>query len=179
MQTSLAQAVADDINEQVERAIYGYEQALKVPDAQVEAYINLICLYWQCVDFGFASYHKLSDSFDQVWDKCFALLSEAEQLFPRHGELLFWRHYIVWAELNEAFHYEECLALAQMPNASLVPYFRIYSPPNPEYEAQARELLRICEAQPTAKNRYIISVLRKKLSSLRQLSRAKGRQGAA
>ncbi|MGI9057396.1 MAG: hypothetical protein ACR2H5_02355, partial [Ktedonobacteraceae bacterium] len=81
--------------------------------------------------------------------------------------------------LDEVLSDVECFALAQMPEAALVPDFCLYSPPNLEYEAQARELLERCEAQPTTKNRYISSILRTKFESSRRHPGTKGTHGEA
>ena len=165
MTHTMITALQDDVEEHIVAAAEGYEFLLK-QNPPVEAYLNLACLYWRSTDFGFASYYRLTDTFYlKAGEKCYEVLERAAEAFPECSEVIFWQRYFAWSERDVAFSDEECLRIAQMPSSSLVPFFRLYSPPECKYEKEALALLAEIQALPTIKNRYIIPILEKKLGS--------------
>ena len=162
-------ALNDDTSEHIVAASEGYESLLK-GEATVDTYLNLACLYWRVTDFGFVSHYHLSDAFYlRAGERCYEVLVQAREKFPQCPELIFWQRYFAWADRNESFTDEECLRIAMMPNSSLVPFFRLYSPSNNAFEKEARLLLVQCLEIPTMKNRYIVPILKKKLAEVKSV----------
>ena len=163
MTDTMTTALQDDVEEHIAAVAEGYELLLK-KDPPVEAYLNLACLYWRSTDFGFASYYNLTDTFYlRAGERCYEVLELATKVFPMCPEVVFWQRYFAWADRDVAFSDEECLHITQMPGSSLVPFFRLYLPPQRKYEKEALTLLAECRALPTIKNGYIVPILEKKL----------------
>lgn len=88
------------------------------------------------------------------------LLTEAEQRFPNHPEIIFWKLYCDYVTLGEPPFIEECERLINTANKPLVLYFYLYAAYNGrKYEEEADRLLEKCRQYPTVKNNYIISVI--------------------
>ncbi len=150
-----------DVRQELEAAAHAYEQIIAQPDAPLDAYLNLACLYWRCIDFEFTWSLNLEIAF--IWragERVWQVLDAAEAAYPDCAEIRFWRAYFRLTMLDSPPFVEKCRALAAQPHAPLVPYFYLYSATqDSHYREQASRLY--CEAQTTltTKNRYIVSVL--------------------
>jgi hypothetical protein len=157
----LQQALDLDVRQELEAAAHAYEQIIAQPDAPVDAYLNLACLYWRCLDFEFTWSLTLEIAF--IWragERVWQVLDAAEAAYPDCAEIHFWRAYCRLTTLDLPPFVEACRALVEQPSTTLVPYFYLYSATQDSgYREQARRLY--CEAQTvlTTRNRYIVSVL--------------------
>ena len=145
-------------------AAQAYEEAIAASDADFDTFINLAVLYFVCVDGGYATHHGLSQEFiNHAWERAYELLDEAESRFGNQSEIAFWRHYFRFVVLGEAPFVETCAHLLQS-GASLVPSFYLFTSPGGDpYRPQALELLERVQEGKTAKQRYIRSILAKRL----------------
>ncbi len=150
-----------DVGQALEAAAQAYEQVIAQPAAPLDAYLNLACLYWRCIDFEFTWSLNLEIAF--IWragERVWQVLDAAEAIYPQFPEIRFWRAYFRLTTLDQPPFVETCCALVEQPHATLVPYFYLYSATqDSRYHEQARMLY--CEAQATltTKNRYIVSML--------------------
>jgi len=150
-----------DVRQELEAAAHAYERVIAQPNAPLDAYLNLACLYWRCIDFEFTWSLSLEIAF--IWragERVWQVLDAAEAVYPQFPEIRFWRAYFRLTTLDQPPFVEACGTLVEQPNATLVPYFYLYSATQDSgYREQARMLY--CEAQATltTKNRYIVSVL--------------------
>jgi hypothetical protein len=145
----------------LKRAASHYEDLLAGGAAEPDTLLNLAVLYWQATDPGMAAAQKLPSEFLAKAGKRFPeLIAEAERRFPGWTEPRFWRRYIAWADLGEAFDAAECLELLQEDPGSLLPAMHVFAvSQGNESEAEARELLRRCNAEGTTRSRYVASVI--------------------
>jgi hypothetical protein len=145
-------------------AAQAYEEAVAASDADFETFMNLAVLYFVCTDGGYAAHHNLSPEFvNDAWDRAYELLDEAESRFGTQAEIAFWRHYFRFVGLGEAPFIKTCQHLLASGD-SLVPSFYLFTSPGGEpYRAQALKLLELIKAGTTAKQRYIRSILAKRL----------------
>ena len=153
------EAVDKDIEQKIEEAAALYVALLATNAAPLEAYINLAVLYWQCIDYGFLSFHHLSDAFlESAYYE--PVLDEAEKRFGFQPEIAFWRLYCERMYGGIGPFVEQCLDLVKAPGCTLVPYFYLFvMAKGQEYHAEVRCLLGECKQCPTTKNRYIISMI--------------------
>ena len=160
MDELVQRAVGADEQGDVRAAIALYEEAIACGLADLDVYLNLASIYWQASDPGFSAGHALTgECINQAWERKLRLLDEAARLWPDEPETEFWRLYMGWADLNEPPEFgEECRRLLRRPSAPSVPCFYLYMQ-GEDYERECTALLAHCQAHPTAKNRYIASVI--------------------
>ena len=76
--TAKQEAAAFDAKDRPVEAAAAYERAIISSEADLDTHINLAVLYFVCNDFGYASHHKLPDSFVvNAWDRAMVLLEQA------------------------------------------------------------------------------------------------------
>ncbi|MDH3604508.1 MAG: hypothetical protein OEU26_33290 [Candidatus Tectomicrobia bacterium] len=142
-----------------------YEKVIAASDADFDTFMNLAVLYFVCVDGGYATHHGLSREFiNDAWERAYELLDEAESRFGKQSEITFWRYYFRFVVLGEAPLIETCKDLLQS-GSSLVPSFYLFTSPGGDlYRSQALQLLERVKEGTTAKQRYIRSILAKRLN---------------
>ncbi len=150
-----------DVGQALEAAAQAYEQVIAQPTAPLDAYLNLACLYWRCIDFEFTWSLNLEIAF--IWragERVWQVLDAAEAAYPDCAEIRFWRVYFRLTTLDMPPFIEACRALVEQPNATLVTYFYLYSATqDSHYREQARRLYYEAQTTLTTKNRYIVSAL--------------------
>lgn len=141
-------------------AAWAYEVAITEPNADVELFLNLAVLYFQCADLGYAAHHHLSEEFvSGAWDRAFEILEKAEERFGSHTELEFWRLYFPFIYSGDEPITDACEELASR-NDSLVPYLYLFTASaRKQHLEEAQELLKIVSDGATERKRYIRSVL--------------------
>lgn len=163
--STISKAAALDAAEKPVEAARAYEDVLSKGDRNVETYLNLAVLYFQCTDFGYMSHHGLSEEFCQKASKrARELLDEAEDRFGSQNELSFWRYYFDYAELGEPADPSRVEELLQ-EGPSRVPVFHLLMLQGEgPYIAEGEALLREMSPPQTERERYVVSVLRSVLS---------------
>jgi hypothetical protein len=159
-----ADAVTLDAQDMPVDAAQAYEAAIAASDADFDTFMNLAVLYFVCVDGGYATHHGLSQEFiNYAWERAYEVLDEAESKFGQQSEITFWRHYFRFVVLGEAPFIETGKYLLQS-GTSLVPSFYLFTSPGGDpYRPQALQLLERVKEGKTAKQRYIRSILAKRL----------------
>jgi hypothetical protein len=142
------------------QAAWAYEIAIKKSDADLELFLNLAVLYFECLDFGYAAHHKLSDRFVQgAGLRILEVIKEAEDRFGPHSELDFWRLYFNYIYGGCEPFDNECEELV-VRGDSLVPYVYLFtSSGKKHYQQKAEELLELVKDGLTERKRYIKSLL--------------------
>lgn len=141
-------------------AAWAYEIAICAPGAECDTFLNLVALYLECSDFGYAAGKGLSDAFvNAAAERARDVLGEAEKRFGETTDVCFWRLYtrerIGYEEVPDQ-EYEELTR----QNDSLLPCFRLYvSSGGAKYRDEIRQLLAQVEDGGTARKRHIKSVL--------------------
>lgn len=153
-------ALAFDAQSRPVEAAWAYEIATSAPDSDLDLFLNLAVLYFECADFGYASHHHLSESFVQAaWKRAFEILKQAEARFTGHSEIEFWRLYFPAIYLDEEFSDQVCKNLAQR-NDSLIPYMYLFiSSGKTAYVDEAQRLLELVADGATERKRYIKSII--------------------
>ena len=156
----LEDALAFDADDRPVQAITSYESAIASSEADVEGYINLAMLYFECVDGGFQYYHQMSDEYVAgALGRAHATLDRAEERFGRHPEVEFWRHYFAQIYGAGPSFYELAAELCES-GVSLVPYlYAVVGPGGEQYVPGAKELLNAVSKGLTTKERYIRSLM--------------------
>ena len=141
-------------------AAWAYEIAIQNEDSDPDPFLDLAVLYFECVDFGFAAEHKLSEPFvTGAWQRMLEVLDEPEERFGKHTEVQFWRLYFGLIYFGEKVPESEFKLLAERGD-SLVPYFHLFvSSGRKKYVAKARQLLALVANESTQRKRYISSLL--------------------
>lgn len=81
-----------DKEKEILTAIRLYEEMLDSGDAELIDYLNLTVIYFNCMDLGYASAHKVGrDIEERASSRALEILDIAEKLFGANDELTFWR----------------------------------------------------------------------------------------
>jgi len=157
----LVEALAADRQGRIQDAAAAYEGVLLSTPNDLTATVNLVVLYWQATDFGVSATKRLPPAFVASAGRRFReLLEAAQKRFPNQPELLFWARYIAWADLGDPFEPAECRELLCHHPEYLEPAFALFSRSDgTEAEAEAMKLLDRCSETPTARCRYVASVI--------------------
>lgn len=163
------QARVFEAKDQPVEAAQAYEDLIASAQANLDTYLNLAVLYFECMDFGYLAHHKLSDSFIKLaWERRTELLKDAERRFGWHPEIEFWRRYFSYIYGGEAPFFDACERFVKT-GETLVPYLHLVCAPAGErYRQQAEELLKSVRAGRTVKERYIKSVVESALRAARR-----------
>lgn len=143
-------------------AVQFYENALKAGErTPIDLYINLAFLYWT-----FATQLPFSplvpDNLSVLGvTRHSIILQEALTSFPESAELHFWERYFPHRGLFQEFTQGDCENILEKyeKSESVVPYFFLWLFDKECYKDKRAQLLTQSEELPTAKNRYIKSVL--------------------
>lgn len=141
-------------------AAWAYEIAATEPGADLQTFLDLAVLYFECADLGYAAHHRLSEEFVAgAWDRAFDILNKAEERFGSHTEIEFWRLYFSFIYSDDKEIEAACGKLARR-NDSLVPYLYLFSSSGKkQYLEEARQLLESVKDGSTERKRYIRSIL--------------------
>ena len=159
---TLAEALVADRQGRTQDAATVYEAVLLSAPDDLTATMNLAVLYWQATDFGNSAAEHLPPEFvAHAGKRLRELVGAAQGRFPREPEVLFWSRYVAWADVGEPFDPAECRELLRLYPDYLEPAFVLFSrSAGTEAEVEAMKLLERCSEDPTARNRYIVSVIK-------------------
>jgi hypothetical protein len=157
----LDEALAADRAGNIELAAALYEKAFEEGQRPLFAIVNLLVLYWQATDYGFWTGNQLSRDFvKRAGTRFREIMNEGTRLYPNSTELQFWRRYIAWADLGEAFNYDECEDLLKRGPKNLIPViYLLDQQPTAQYDEPALRLLAECRDDSTTRSKYIASVI--------------------
>ena len=158
---NLDEALAADRRGDLLLAIDGYEAAVQRGEASLETLMNLAVLYWQIAEPGVSAANALGpDAIEHAFRRSREVVEYAERRFPANAEPRFWRCYFAWADLGEPLDPDMCRTLLREDRTTMVPAFHLFAlSQGKECEQEAFELLRRFNADPTAKGRYVSSVI--------------------
>jgi hypothetical protein len=157
----LADALAADEGGRFQEAAAAYEQWLRLNPADLQITLNLLVLYWQATDVDTTSGDRLPRDFrPHASRRVRELLEAAERQFPSRAEVRFWTKYIAWADRGEPLDLLECRQLLRAQPGYLEPALALFSSSaGEEAEPEAMRLLAVHSEQPTARGRYVTSVI--------------------
>lgn len=144
-----------------------YEEVIAKPDAPLEGFLNLIVLYFQCLDGGYLSYHNLNNKFvEKAGIRINELFSIAETKFGKSPESEFWRCYINYIYLGEPTFTDTCKRLLTT-SETLLPYLHLFmESQGKNYKAEMKALYEQVKEGDTERKRYIKSVLESNVYNL-------------
>jgi hypothetical protein len=156
-----AYALTADENGRLEEAAASYEASLQSDPADLEATVNLAVLYWRAAGCGRSAPGSLPREFlTQARQRLHELLESAGQRFADRAEIRFWKKYIAAADAGEPFQPTECRQLMREHPDYLEPAFVVFSDSaGTEAEPEAMRLLVGYSEQPTARGRYVTSII--------------------
>jgi tetratricopeptide (TPR) repeat protein len=156
-----AYALAADENGRFQEAAAGYEACLASDPADLQTIVNLLVLYWQAADEGVSVLAPISAEFRaHAAGRLIELLKSATDRFPDSAELRFWIKYIATARIGRPLELAEYRDLLRRYPYYLEPAFVVFSDSaGVEAEAEAMRLLADYSEQPTARGRYVTSVI--------------------
>lgn len=150
-----AYALTADENGHFQAAAASYEAALASDPSDVETTVNLAVLYWRAVraalppEFRNYARERLAD-----------LLATADERIAGRAELRFWRSHIAATDAGEPLEPDECRRLLEERPDYLEPAFVVFlDSAGAEAEPEAMRLLVDYTEQPTARGRYVTSVI--------------------
>ena len=153
-----AKAFIADENGYSRLAAAGYEAALQSDPADIEARVNLAVLYWEATRFCFDA--RPSEFSAHARGRLHELLESAADRFGGRPEIRFWREYIAAEEAGEPLPSATCRELMNERPDYLEPAFVMFSNSEGlEAEPEAMRLLAACSEQPTARARYVTSMI--------------------
>lgn len=140
-------------------AVAAYEASYA--ESSLDSLIDLAVLYWQITDFGFWTARGLPKALvSTAGVRLDEVLRDADERFPGAPQVEFWRRYIAWADLGESLTVEECRRLMQQNPRYLEPAMFIFATSGGrDCDLEAHELLKAAKDRPTARNRYLASVV--------------------
>jgi hypothetical protein len=156
-----AHAFANDENGYVLEAAAGYEAALQADPTDLEATLNLVVLYWQVADGGAVASASLPEGFPRHAARRLAeLLEGASRRFTDSAALQFWKKYICACRVGLHLEVSECRRLLREDPSYREPAFVVFCDSvGTEAEPEAMRLLAEYSEQPTARGRYVTSVI--------------------
>jgi hypothetical protein len=156
-----AYALTADENGRFQEAAASYEASLLSDPTDLEATVNLVVLYWRAAGCGRAAPGCLPHEFlRHARKRLHELLESAGERFADRAEIRFWKKYIAAADAGEPLAPTECRQLMRERPDYLEPAFVVFSHSageEAEFEAM-RLLVDYCE-QPTARGRYVTSII--------------------
>jgi hypothetical protein len=156
-----AYAMKADENGRFQEAAASYEAALLSDPTDLEATVNLAVLYWQVTGRGRAVPSSLPQAFlTHARERLQELLESASGRFADRAELRFWKKYINAADTGAPLEPGECRQLMQEHPDYLEPAFVVFSDSaGEEAEPEAMRLLVDYSERPTARGRYVTSII--------------------
>jgi hypothetical protein len=156
--------VRDDVAGSYTDAIKHYEREISEnPRPNVNAFINLAFIYWIfALEPAFVINSPHSEEISSIGGERFPqVIEEGLKKFSDNLELRFWAKYFSHILFGKEFSRADCerLIATNQNKDTLVPYFFLWLFDADRYDAERRMLLQQCENLPTAKNRYIKSIL--------------------
>ncbi len=152
-----AYALTEGENGRYREAAAGYEATLRTDPADLESMVNLTVLYWQAVGGGPTASPEFST---HAGTRLRELLASAAHRFADRAEVRFWTKYIATAEAGEPLEPAHCRELMRQRPEYLEPAFVVFAnSAGREAEPEAMRLLVDCAEQPTARGRYVSSVI--------------------
>jgi len=155
-----AYALTADENGWFQQAAAGYEATLVANPADLETTVNLAVLYWQAAAHGTCRPGCVSAEFSSYARRRLPeLLESASRRFAGCAEVRFWNRYIAAAESGEPLE-PECRQLMRERPDYLEPAFVVFAESaGEEAEPEAMRLLADYSEQPTARGRYVTSII--------------------
>jgi hypothetical protein len=164
-----AYAVRADENGRIQEAAAGYEEALLSDPADLEATVNLTVLYWRATRRNTSGPAAVPAEFLlHASTRLQELLESAGRRFADSAEIRFWKKYIAAVDCGKPLGSTECRRLMRERPDYLEPAFVVFSDSEgEEAEPEAMRLLVDYSEQPTARGRYVTSVINAVLSKHR------------
>ncbi len=160
----MREAISRDVRGQYSEAIKHYEAELtRNMNALIDTFLNLAFIYWQLsIEPPFYFDEGVSDKWSAVAGERYpTLLQQGLARYPQNAELHFWESYFPHILFGSALTEEDCEKIVEKYGdaESIVPYFFLWLFDKENYADKRQQLLRQCEELPTAKNRYVKSLL--------------------
>jgi hypothetical protein len=157
-------ALAHDVAGEYEQAATVYERVIMHPQAPVEAFANLSFIYWEAVwQLSFTNGSTTPLALQQLpVDSCSRVLTAGLQRYPHDLELSFWARYYPYRGIYDKFSEADCrqlLADCVDHNQTLMPHFFLSLFDKASYRAEVTQILITSQQFPTAKNRYVASII--------------------
>lgn len=164
MTPMMREAISRDVRGHYSEAIKHYELELTGnKNASVDAYLNLAFIYWELfIEPPFSFDEGVSYRWNVIAEERYPItLQQGLDKYPQNAELHFWEMYFSHIFLGKDFSKEDCEKIVEKygDGESIIPYFFLGLFDKKKYEDKHKQLLRKCEELPTAKNRYIRSIL--------------------
>ena len=156
-----AYALTADENGRFQEAAASYEASLLSDPTDLEATVNLAVLYWRAAGCGRSAPGSLPHEFlKHARRRLHEVLESAGERFADRAEIRFWTKYIAAADAGQPLEPTECRQLMRERPDYLEPAFVVFSDSaGEEAEPEAMRLLvGYCE-QPTARGRYVTSII--------------------
>lgn len=158
------EALSLDVAGQYSQAAQTYERVIAAGNAPLEAFSNAAFLHWE-VNFssGFRPSPETQAYFDaEPSYKCYDLLVAGLRAYPDDLELYFLAWYFAFVAFGDELTEQQCLQLLRVctdHNHSLMPHYFLYLCDEERYGQPAAAIAARCRAQPTAKHRWVLSVM--------------------
>jgi hypothetical protein len=162
----LKKAIDLDVEQRVVAAAQAYEETIMDATASAEAFLGLAFLYWNCTDIGFSGAHHLrADFVRRAGIRYQEILTAAKTRFGELLELRFWEKYFAFAGIGDPPFVDDCIEWLKSPDAPGIIYLHLYDQTaSPQYVPFVQKIIAEAQRVPTAKNRYIVSLLEGDLS---------------
>lgn len=172
---SLGRAIEADRSGRLVEAADLYEALLDSEHESVEVFLNLLVLYWQVTDFGFWVGHGLPEEFvGRAGQRLHDLLEDGVKKYEENIEAISWKRYILWADLDEPFSTEDCLALLEQDRRASIPIMVLFTrSEGTRWREEALILLEECRQEGTTRAGYVQSIIDAVLTSPRSKGHSK------
>ena len=148
-------------------AIHLYELATQ-EQPNLEAFMNLMYLYWSCAAYPFNVAHNIPKWLIEIAEFRYNQVEKkAIELYPNDVSLRFWCRYLLHRTIFDDFTENDVLAIiGDNTQNYLLPYMLLYLFDMKKYKLQRDLLLAECQKELTAKNLYIISLIEDRVEEI-------------
>jgi len=151
-----------DLKKEYNDAVSYYSLSIQNSEYQQNAYINLAFLNWiAATEFAWADLHNINKEIRRKGvENSSKIITAAIDNF-NSAETNFWRLYFEYRLIGEPILEKAIIDILDVfSNSTSVPYFYLYLLDKLKYMRKRDLLLEECYATPTAKNLYIISLIK-------------------
>lgn len=160
MTSTISHAAKLDESDRLEDAARNYEAAFREGSASVMDCVDLLVLYFVCLDPGYAASHNLEAKFlDHAFQRIDELPLEIEIRFGVCYEAIFWREYALYIIIGNPANEEKWRQFIEVYDVVTPIIYFIEDVKAGKYMEQLDQLRREIFNKKTARARYINSVL--------------------
>lgn len=160
MISTISLAAKLNASDRLEDAAFYYEAAFREGGASVMDCVDLLVIYFVCLDPGYAASHHLEADFvNRAFERVAELPLEIEVRFGVCYEAIFWQEYALFIVIGNPAYEEKWRQFIEVDNVLAPIIYFLEDVKAGKYTEQLGRLRHEISNQKTARERYINSIL--------------------